>query len=309
MVVLPIDAPTHGSDVALTNNFSIAVADVAHRVDEVQADRLVAIPQPRIEMGAGTPITRAITSDYVLPHGCWWVGAYAGIGTVNGQWRGDDATALSDAETWRSTAQGGVLFGREWHTGWSLSGGVGVARVRSTFRHETPGALQEFTNVDTMWVENSIQDIPVYTWMIDSLVEVRPGASLRSNARNEYTAVQVPLNVAWHADARRLRYGAFGGVTAWIPTQRKGLTLVQVGPDAGLAATNLADARVNERFGAQLHGQLGLSLGYFITEHFSAYAEPMISAPLVSFDGHDTPWLTRPLLQIRLQHALCSRSR
>lgn len=259
-------------------------------------------------MVAGTPIARAVKVDYVLPHGCWWIGAYGGMGTVSGRWRGDDATTLSGSETWRSTAQGGLLGGYEWRNGWSVYGGVGVARVRSAFRHETESAPQRITNVDTLWVENSMQDIPVYTWTIDSLVEVRPGSALRSDARNYYTAVQVPLNVAWHADARRLRYGAFCGVTAWVPTQRKGLTLVQTGSDAGFSTTSLTDVSVNERFGTQIHGLLGLSLGYSITEHFSAYAEPMISAPLFSFGGHDTPWLTRPLLQIRLQHALCSRS-
>lgn len=295
----------HGrSDVAFHRGGTIATTGT-----DQQATWLAAIPQPRIDLTAGTPLAGRKQSDYVVPHGCCWVGAYAGIGTVNGQWRGDDASALSGAETWRSTAQYGVLVGREWHSGWSLSGGLGVARVRSSFSHEAQGSSQQYTQVDTTWIESAMQDIPVYTWMIDSLVEVRPGSTVRSDARNYYTAVQVPLTVAWHADVRRLRYGAFGGVTAWIPTQRKGMTLVQASPDAGLSTANLSDARVNERFGAQLHGQLGLSLGYSITEHFSAYAEPMISTPLVAFGDHDTPWLTRPLLQLRLQHALCSKSR
>ncbi|MBL7951386.1 MAG: hypothetical protein JNM62_06665 [Flavobacteriales bacterium] len=253
------------------------------------------------------------TVGYVLPHGTWWLAPYAGMGVVNGQWHGAGSSALSQAEHWRSTTQFGVLLGREWRSGWSVSGGLGLARVRSTFAHQGEGAQEVYTDVDTTWVENvfpgATTDITIYSWTIDSLTETRTGAGQRIDARNRYGAVQVPLMLAWHTNARRLRYGAFAGVTAWIPTSRKGLTLVQAAPDSAFVTTTLGDDRVSARFSPQLHGQVGLSLGYSLSERLGAYAEPMISTPLVSFDGREVPWLTRPLLQIRLQYEFASKAR
>lgn len=290
--------------------------DPSARTTEVTLDeaatRLPPLPPLFTAVGSGTPKTVPQVLGYLLPRGTWWIGPYVGIGSVSGEWRGDGSSALGKAEQWRSTAQAGLLVGREWRSGWGISAGLGLARVRSTFNHESRGSEQEVTVVDTSWVENffpnATSDI-IYTWTIDSLVDVRPGAPQRADSRNLYTAVQVPFMLSWHGDVRRLRYGAFGGLTAWIPTSRKGLTLVQENADAAFSTTSLDDARVNDRFSAQLHGQFGLSLGYSFTEHLSAYAEPLISMPLLSFNGGDVPWLTRPLLQIRLQHEFASKAR
>jgi hypothetical protein len=252
----------------------------------------------------GAPMTVERPSDYVLPNGVWWMGPYVGIGAISGQWRGEDVAALRAAERWRGTTQAGFLLGREWRTNWGVSAGLGLSRVRSTFHARTPGEPTVVTDVDTSWVEtNHIPTgLAVYTWMIDSLVAEVPGETVRSDARNVYTAIQVPITLHWHTTLRRLRLGAMGGITAWIPTQRKGLTLVQLETDAAPTPLALQDARVNERFSTQLHGHMGLSMGYVITEQFTVFAEPMISAPMLSFDGRNTPWLTRPVLQLRLQH-------
>jgi len=265
---------------------------------------------PHAHVAICTPRNRALPPSYVLPSGTWWVGPYVGIGTVQGVWKGADAAALQEAEQWRSTAQGGLLVGREWRSGWGVSAGLGVARVRSTFHHDNATGWSSVLNVDTTWTPTiyTSGDI-LYSWQIDSLLEERPSASVRKDARNLYTAVQIPVLLSWHADARRFRYGAFGGVTAWIPTHRKGLTLVRSQQDTPPMTLALQDPTVNDRFRTQLHGTAGLSVGYTITEQLSAYAEPMISAPLLSFDGGNTPWLTRPILQFRIQYELRSKSR
>lgn len=265
---------------------------------------------PDAAIASGAPINTSLPQSYVLPSGTWWIGPYAGIGTVHGVWKGADAVALQDAEQWRSTTQGGLLVGREWRSGWSVSAGLGLARVRSVFHHDDATQTSTITEVDTSWTPtvHSSGDV-LYSWQIDSLTEEVPGGLVRRNARNLYTAFQVPLLLHWHGDARRWRYGAFGGVTAWVPTRREGLSLMRSQQDNSPTTLALQDPKLNDRFSTQLHGAAGLSLGYALSEVLSAYAEPMISAPLFSFDGKNTPWLTRPLLQFRIQYELRSKGR
>lgn len=257
---------------------------------------------------SGTPITKALPPNYVLPSGTWWIGPYIGVGTVRGTWKGADADALREAEQWRSTAQAGLLVGRDWRSGWGVSAGLGLARVRSAFHHEDATEWSSVVDVDTTWgtTMHTSGDI-LYSWQIDSLTEELPSGFVRKDARNLYTAIQVPVLLSWHADARRLRYGAFGGITAWVPAQRRGLTLVRSQQDIPPTTLALQDPKVNDRFSTQVHGVAGLSVGYTIIEQLSAYAEPMISAPLFSFDGGSAPWLTRPILQFRIQYELRSQ--
>lgn len=258
----------------------------------------------------GEPRSSVRPVDYVLPNGTWWAGPFMGVGTVSGQWRGADVAELQVAEQWHGTMQAGLLVGREWRNNWGVSGGMGIARVRSTLSAETAGMPQEVIEVDTAWLESN--HIPtgqmVYTWVIDSLLTEIPGERIRSDARNLYTAVQIPVTIHWHTTLQRFRLGAFGGITAWIPTQRNGLTLLRAGGDGSPTPLPLQDERVDDRFRTQVHGQLGLSLGYTITGNLALFAEPMITTPLLSFNGRNTPWLTRPVFQIRLQHAFRTRS-
>lgn len=270
------------------------------------ADHLTPLPIAFNEPDLGSPEVPSSSPAYVLPDGVWWMGASIGIGTVQGQWKGADLEALDQAEDWQSTGQAGIQLGRAWRSGWSVSTGLGLSMVRSRLDYNTTGPSSSFLDVDTTWSEyaHTSSGVSLYTWVIDSMMVARPGAPSRVDSRNRYTAVQVPLNVHWYGDLRRFRLGAFGGVMAWIPTQRQGLTLAGPVQDGNPSTVALQDPRVNERFVTQLHGQAGFSVGYWITEHFSAYVEPLISTPILSFGGGETPWLTRPTLQIRIQHEL-----
>ncbi|MEZ4739134.1 MAG: hypothetical protein R2818_07180 [Flavobacteriales bacterium] len=259
--------------------------------------------------GTGAPSSARNVPPYVLPEGAWWIGAYAGIGTVSGNWRGAGTKDLDQAEQWNSTGQAGVIAGREWRSGWGISAGLGVATVRSRFDFATNDPSYTVLDVDTSWAEytHTSSGVPLYSWVIDSVLVDRPGATSRINARNEYAAVQVPLSLHWHTQVRRMRLGAFGGVMAWVPTGRSGTTLSSPTMDGTSLPVTLQGENLDDRFAAQLHGQLGLSLGYSITEHFTAFAEPLVSTPILSFGGADTPWLTRPTLQLRIQYELRSR--
>ncbi|MCB0770985.1 MAG: hypothetical protein KDC00_11350, partial [Flavobacteriales bacterium] len=270
------------------------------------ADHMDPLPITFNDPGLGSPGSASNDPAYVLPSGVWWLGAYVGSGTVQGEWKGSDLETLDQAEDWLSTGQAGLQFGRAWRSGWSVSAGLGLSMVRSRFDYKTTGPSSSFLEVDTTWSEyaHTTTGVPLYTWVIDSMIVDRPGSLSRVDSRNRYAAVQVPLTVHWYGDLRRFRLGAFGGVMAWIPTQRQGLTLAGPIQDGSPTTLPLQDARVSDRFAAQLHGQAGMSVGYFVTEHFSAYVEPLISTPILSFSGGETPWLTRPTLQIRIQHEI-----
>lgn len=260
--------------------------------------------QSMSDLSPGKPTTRPTPLMYVLPKGTWWIGAFVGMGTVNGHWKGDQVGDLDHAEHWKSTFQGGLLLGRVWRSGWSVSAGVGASRVRSKFQFDENGPASNFSELDTTWATGIFAGTSVYTWNIDTLQVQVPGRSVSREARNNYTAVQVPITLGWHGELRRLRYGAFAGVMAWIPAERKGLTLQRDNTDGPSSTIPLQDNKVQDRFGIQLHGSAGLSMGYALTEHFDAYVEPMVTSPIFGSGKGDMPWLTRPTLQLRFQYEL-----
>ncbi len=256
------------------------------------------------ELATGDLATRKMPLQYVLPKGTWWIGAFVGMGIVSGHWKGDQLGDLDQAERWKSTLQGGLQLGRVWRSGWNISVGLGASQVRSVFRYDEKGPVSSFSEVDTTWANSTFAGSTIYTWNIDTLQVQRTEGSLRRDARNQYTAVQVPITFGWHGELRRIRYGAFAGVLAWIPTQRKGLTLQRDNADGPTSTIALQDNKVQDRFGMQVHGTAGLSLGYAITEHFDVYVEPMVTSPIYSSGNGDMPWLTRPTLQLRIQYEL-----
>ena len=272
---------------------------------DLSAQHLDPLTIPNLpDLSTGEPTTRIMPLQYVLPKGTWWIGAFVGMGTVTGHWKGDLLGDLDHAEKWKSTLQGGLQLGRVWRSGWNISAGVGASRVRSVFNYDENGPVSNYSEVDTTWANSDYFGTSIYTWNIDTLQVQRPGQTLRRDARNQYTAVQVPITLGWQGELRRLRYGAFAGVLAWIPTQRKGLTLQSDNTDRPPSTIALQDNNVQDRFGMQVHGTVGLSLGYAISERFETYVEPVITTPIFGSGKGDMPWLTRPTLQLRIQYEL-----
>lgn len=266
------------------------------------------IPLGDRTMPEGSPLHAPRPAPYVLPAAQWWLGAYAGAGKLTGEWRGPDSEAMNAAEGWRGSTQWGLLFGRRWRSGWSASIGAGLGLTRSTFAYDEQ-QWERFMDVDTNWTQtfyNNTLDV-VYTWSIDSMAVERPGAVRSTHARNVYGALQIPLTAAWHGTMRRWHYGAFGGVTLWIPTQREGSTLYRQSPDAQLRVVGLRDAVTNMHFGPRLNAHAGLSLGFALTETFSVFAEPMMTMPASTFGKAGAPRMTGHFLQLRLQHEFSSR--
>lgn len=251
----------------------------------------------------GTPALAQRPAPYVLANGQWWLGLYVGMGQSTGTWRGLHADALNTAERWRGSTQWGAQLGRSWRSGWSISAGAGLELTQSTFTHEESSEAL-FTEVDTTWtatVYNNTEDL-VYTWNIDTSMTTRPTEVRRTSARNRYGAIQLPLTVAWHGDLRRFRYGLLGGLVAYIPTQREGSTLLNEANDSGLRIIDLVDRRVDDRFRPRMSAQVGVSVGYSLTEHLALYAEPVFYAPLRAFTSPEAPLMKGYSFQIRLLH-------
>lgn len=242
-------------------------------------------------------------APYVLPSATWWLGAYAGAGGASGKWTGSGLEPLEGAEQWRGSLEYGVQAGRQWRSGWALSAGLGFALTRSTFSYDEQ-QQETFLEVDTVWTPNiypTTEEL-VYTWNIDSVASSRATEIRSRRATNTYGALRIPVSLSWHGDARRWRYGGFAGVSAWIYTQRNGSTLLREAPDAAPRVVSMEDPRVSGRFAPQVHGHIGLSLGYALTEHTNLFAEPLLSAPLVVHGDAGAALMTRQILQLRLQH-------
>lgn len=247
---------------------------------------------------------RTSANRYVLPSGTWVGGVSIGAGRMNVMWKDADQAGLTEAERWRGSTIWGLDLGREWRSGWNIRTGLGLALDRSTFAMDVH-EVERFVDVDTSWTQtayNNTEDL-IYSWNIDTVEMERPGATRTLRANNLYGAIRIPLTLGWHADRRRWRYGVFGGVTALIPSQRQGSTLYREADDSEPRVIDLSDGRVDDRFGLRVSVLAGVSLGFHITEHLTAVAEPMLSLPGYDLGRSGAAWMRGHYLQFRLQHA------
>jgi len=277
----------------------------AMRVDLMQP-RLTLLESESMEK---QPINAHRVEDYVTPNGNWWVSIYGGLSSVNGKWSGTDAEALDRSEQWKSGWQAGAMAGRSWRSGIGVGIGAGIARIHSTFMDERSSITGEATDLDTAWATSNYPgtEIAISTWFIDTTYTPLIGPRERTTANNQYTAIQVPLSLWWHKDVKRWKLGATAGVMGWIPMKRQGLTLVRPTSDAEPAPAALSSPAIEPRYGMQLHGSAGLSLGYMLCEHLTILAEPMLSTPLYTGNENTSLSLSRPTIQLRLQYDIHSR--
>lgn len=255
----------------------------------------------------GSPRQAPRQLPYVLPAGHWWWGAYAGTGRQTGVWEGVDQQALNAAERWRGATQWGILVGRQWRSGWSLSLGAGLGLSRSTLAYDEQ-QFDRSLSVDTTWTQTLYNNVDVvYTWNIDTVITERPGTMLHTHARNRYGALQIPLNLAWHGQVKRWHYGGLCGVAIHLPTQREGSTLQRLPSDAAVSVVSLRHPSIDTRFGLRANAHLGLSLGYALNEHIGIYAEPLLTTPLGFFGRTNGLSMQGHFIQFRIQHDLGAR--
>jgi hypothetical protein len=255
------------------------------------------------------PLPANIPATYLLARGEWWWSMGIGLSRPHATWSGEGAETLARSEQWRRGQQLGLGVGRSWRNGFGVGLGVAIERLLSDFQHEEhrPGAT--YTEVDTTWLTLNYPDtnVPIAIWWIDSTTVMGPGSWERTNARNTYTVLQLPLTGWWHTDMRRWSFGVMAGAVCHIPMPREGHTLARNGSDGTWQVASLNDGSTRDRFRPQLHGHAGLSLGYLVSDHLRILVEPGYSTSLLPPRGVPSLSLSRTFLQIRLQHALHCR--
>lgn len=237
---------------------------------------------------------RPVEAPYVLPNGAWWLGVQFGWNEWNGGWTGASPLVdeLNQAEEWQSGWQAGVVGGRRWKSGFSVSLGLEVANARSRFlfngagNNDSDTGAYEFV-LDTTWQVNAVapdSSYVVYTYSFD-LVAVPIGErGVRYSASNRYTLLNIPLEIAWQKNVKRFTFAPRLSLNAGLFIGRNGTTLENgSNVDTGPTTIPANDPRADDRFGMLLSGSAGMDLGYAITERIQLFAGPGYSTVLTSF--------------------------
>lgn len=235
---------------------------------------------------------RMLEAPYLLANGAWWIGVQFGWSEWNGGWTGSSPLVeeLDHAETWQNGWHAGVVGGRTWKSGLSMSLGVEMANLKSRFlfNEKTMGdSSGGYTTVlDTTWQANAVapdSSYIVYTYSID-MVEVPIGGErdVLYSATNRYTLLNVPVELAWQKNVKRFTFAPRIGVSANFFMDRKGSTLVTNTSDGRATSVSANDARADERFGMLLCGSAGLDVGYALNERVQFFVGPGYSTVLAS---------------------------
>ncbi len=265
--------------------------------DYVDMDFLLAHPRSIVyqrPLDSMLVIDRSVDPPYVLPNGAWWLGVQFGWNEWKGGWTGASALVddLNEAEEWQSGWQAGIVGGRTWKSGLSVSLGLEVANAKSRFlfngagNNDSDTGAYEFV-LDTTWQVNAVapdSSYVVYTYSFD-LVAVPIGErGVQYSASNRYTLLNIPVEIAWQKNVKRYTFAPRIGLNAGLFIGRNGTTLVNgSNVDTGPTAIPANDPRADDRFGMLLSGSAGMDLGYAITERIQLFAGPGYSTVLTSF--------------------------
>lgn len=237
---------------------------------------------------------RAVEPPYVLPNGAWWLGVQFGWNEWNGSWSGTSPLAeeMDKAEEWQNGWQAGIVGGRTWKSGLSVSLGLDVANMKSRFLFTDASANASDTGalafvLDTTWQVNAIapdSSYVVYTYSFD-LVAVPIGErGVQYSASNRYTLLNVPVELAWQKNVKRFTFAPRIGLNAGFFIGRNGKTLLTANnTEAGATAVPTDDRRADDRFSLLLSGTAGLDVGYALTERIQLFIGPGYSTVLTSF--------------------------
>ena len=237
---------------------------------------------------------RPVEAPYVLPNGAWWLGVQFGWSQWNGGWTGNSPLVeeMHRAETWQNGWQAGIVGGRTWKSGLSMSIGAEVAGLKSRFlfTEHVEGDSGGFTTMlDTTWQVNAIapdSSYVVYTYSIDMVeVPIAGERDVRYTATNRYTLLNVPLELAWQKNLRRFTFAPRIGVNANFFMSRTGSTLIPNTSDGRATSVAANDVRTDDRFGMLLCGSAGLDVGYALNERVQLFAGPGYSTVLTGLGG------------------------
>jgi len=225
-------------------------------------------PILRSEFLRGT-ISGASPQNYVLPHGEWWLGAQWSTYSVHSDWTGSDeelAAALDEGEGNGGTQAWGILFGRQWQSGFGVSSGLVMDRVERSLRYveDRTTTTEEITSFFvTLNNEVFVSDVDtVRTTTLDE--QVTEGIDRR-------TMVRIPVLGHWSHDLRRWSIGIQAGVALELTRTEAGPGLVRT--ESGTIEAVYLDAETrSQRYPDVVLGIAGIDLGYRLHERWSLQA-------------------------------------
>lgn len=251
---------------------------------------------------------KPIEAPYVLPHGAWWMGVQFGWNEWNGGWRGEGRLAeeLNAAETWQSGWQAGVVGGRTWRSGLSVSAGIEYASLKSRFLFTEEQIDVSDSGMamvlDTTWSVNAVapdSSYVVYTYDIAYVPVEGLGGNVRYNATNRYALLSVPVELAYQWNLGRFTLAPRAGAAFNWFIGRNGRTLMSSSTDGPPRAVPLSDASAADRFGLWITGSIGVDVGYALDERTQVFVGGGYNSLLAS-GGELRPALGGAQLRLRL---------
>lgn len=253
-------------------------------------------------------VSKPIEVPYVLPHGAWWFGVQFGWNEWNGGWRGDGRLAeeMNASETWENGWQAGVVGGRTWRSGLSVSAGLEYAQLKSRFLFTEEGVNMADSGMtmmlDTTWSVNAVapdSSYIVYTYDIAYVPVEGYTADVRYNATNRYALLSLPVEVAYQWNMGRFTLAPRAGAAFNWFVGRNGRALVSSTNDGSARAVPLSDTGVDDRFGMWVTGTVGADVGYALDERTQVFAGGGYTGLLMG-GGELQPSLSGAQLRVRL---------
>ena len=282
-------------------------------VRDAMYDSVVAMPMrgirtlPVTHAATGALVGGSVTDPYVLPHGNYFFGVQVGYDGLSGGWSGHSPLSeeLDRDEQWLGQYHAGIVLGRRWRSGASISVGVGFVERKSRFFRamQTPGSTM--LDVDTVWTGTPSGPNTVYTWDIDSLMTEQPGTEERFNSTNGYRLLRIPVELGWRRELNRWSITARAGVQVNLALDRRGRTLVSGQADGAPVVGDLNDAAVSQRFRTSISGFLGVDVGYLLCDRLSVHLGPVLARDMWSAESGDEQLrLTQVGAVLRLEYEL-----
>lgn len=239
---------------------------------------------------------------YVLPPAEWVLSAIVGTYDVKRTWRGNDhelVKALNGTEARTSSIGLGISFGRHWHSGWGISGGLIGERSEQQFRfvdRRVDVTQEVITHIVTL---NS----QVFVNESDTIDHVTT-TEQRYEGINQRNVFRIPIEALYHRNLGRLNYGLRAGLALEFTTEKKDHGIDLDREEGRTIVTRLSEGELRERHPAMLMVTAGVDLGYTINERWSIWANPMYMAPATALSPVGEAWssASRFGVQFRLSH-------
>lgn len=237
--------------------------------------------------------------EYYRTRGSWWLGASTALQSTRYQWHGEQRSlvgALNDGARENPGLGWGAQGGRQWPSGLRLSAGVNYERSQQDFRW-----VERRTEVHTETVTNMVTLNTLVVFAdVDTLNTVVVHEE-RMEGSDSRTSIQVPIELAWHADWKRWRFGPRVGFYAEHTSVRPSASMVQDAQSGTFRLETLGRETLNRRYPFTVSGVVGLDLGFGWHERWLVVATPFIGHGLASFNASDEAFAQSRRFGLRIQ--------